>query len=72
MATHGVDKSGASDALPEALLTPTDVSSLLGVPVKTLYAWRYKETGPRAILVGRHLRWHPEVVRRWLAERAES
>lgn len=30
---------------------------LLGVPVKTLYQWRYKGVGPAGVRVGRHLRY---------------
>ncbi len=59
---------GVSVGLPERLLTPKDVSELLGVPVRTLYAWRRIDRGPRAIVVGRHLRWDPSEVRRWLDE----
>lgn len=45
-----------------------DVSEFLGVPVTTLHQWRYLGTGPEAFKVGRHLRYDPEAVRRWLVE----
>ncbi len=61
-----------SEVLPDRLLTPQDVATLLGVPVRTLYTWRQAGKGPRAISVGRHLRWEPDEVRRWLNERAET
>lgn len=50
----------------EKLLTPTEVSDLLGVPVATLYAWRHRGKGPAAIKVGRHLRYRPEQVERFV------
>ena len=46
----------------DRLLTPDDVSKVLQVPVKTLYRWRYHNTGPPAIRVGRHLRYRPRDV----------
>lgn len=52
------------------LLTPEEVSDYLKIPVSTLYRWRYTGKGPRAIPVGRHLRWRPEDVERWLEEQA--
>lgn len=48
------------------LATPEEVAEYLGVPVDTLYAWRYRGTGPRASKVGRHLRWRWEDVETWL------
>jgi predicted DNA-binding transcriptional regulator AlpA len=45
-----------------------DVSAFLGVPVPTLHQWRYLGTGPDAFKVGRHLRYDPATVRRWLVD----
>lgn len=50
----------------EPLWTAADVSAFLGVPVNTLYQWRYRGQGPRARKVGRHLRYDPADVRAWL------
>jgi hypothetical protein len=47
-------------------------SGLLGVPVTTLHQWPYVGTGPAAFRVGRHLRYDPAVVRRWLVEECAS
>jgi DNA-binding transcriptional MerR regulator len=44
------------------------VAEFLGVPVTTLHRWRYEGIGPHAFRVGRHLRYDPDVVRRWLVE----
>jgi excisionase family DNA binding protein len=54
----------------EPLWTAEDVAKFLGVPVATLYQWRYRRTGPRAYRVGRHLRYRPAEVRAWLDKRA--
>ena len=47
-----------------------DVSRFLGIPVNTLYQWRHHGVGPRAYRVGRHLRYDPAEIRRWLTEGA--
>lgn len=48
--------------MTDRLLTPDEVSQYLGVPVATLYRWRYRGEGPRAVRIGRHLRYQPESV----------
>ncbi len=55
---------------PEPLWTPDDTAEYLGVPVATLYRWRYLRTGPVAFRVGRHLRYDPAAVRKWLLDAA--
>lgn len=52
--------------LGERLWTVTDVSGYLGVPVATLYQWRYLGQGPPAFRVGRHLRYEPAALAAWL------
>jgi predicted DNA-binding transcriptional regulator AlpA len=52
----------------ERLLALEEVAEFLGVPVRTLYTWRYKGEGPPAFKVGRHLRYDPVALRRWLVE----
>jgi predicted DNA-binding transcriptional regulator AlpA len=47
------------------LATAEQVSEFLGVPVATLYQWRYKGTGPKGGLVGRHLRYRWAEVEKW-------
>ncbi len=36
------------------------------VPVRTIYAWNHKSSGPRRILVGRHVRYRRADVEAWL------
>ena len=47
-----------------------EVADYLGVPLATLYAWRSRGTAPRAIRVGKHLRFRPEDVEAWLEQHA--
>jgi excisionase family DNA binding protein len=47
------------------LWTVDDVSEYLGVPVKTLYQWRYQGCGPTAKRVGRYIRYRPADVVAW-------
>lgn len=52
------------------LWTIQQVSSFLDIPVGTLYQWRHRGSGPPAYRIGRHLRYDPVAVRRWLIEQA--
>jgi excisionase family DNA binding protein len=52
------------------LWTAQDVADYLGVPLATLYQWRYLGTGPSAYRVGRHLRYEPSAVQAWLDQHA--
>ena len=58
--------------VPDGLLTPREVSEYLGVPVNTLYSWRHAQKGPKAIRVGRHLRWRRATVEAWLDQTARG
>lgn len=49
----------------DRLWTPEEVAHFLGVPIPTLYRWRYLGTGPKAGRVGRHLRYLPADVIAW-------
>jgi predicted DNA-binding transcriptional regulator AlpA len=56
--------------LPERLWTIQETSTFLGVPVSTLYHWNYRDEGPKPYKVGRHLRYDPRAVMRWLEDSA--
>ena len=53
----------------DRLLTVEDLAEYLGVPVATLYAWRYRNVGPPGFRVGRHLRFRWSDVERWIEGR---
>lgn len=50
------------------LRTPEDLSDLVGVPVQTLYAWRTRGKGPKALKIGRHLRYRESDIEAWLRD----
>ena len=52
----------------ERLLTVEEVAEWLAVPVGTIYAWRYRSTGPASDKVGRHVRFRRDDVESWLEE----
>jgi excisionase family DNA binding protein len=56
----------AATAGRDQLATPAELAAYLGVPVKTLYQWKYRGTGPRVHKVGRHLRYRWQDVDAWL------
>ncbi|WP_435769015.1 helix-turn-helix transcriptional regulator [Nocardioides sp. SYSU DS0651] len=49
----------------DRLWTVNEVAAFLGVPKKTIYAWRTTGKGPKGFRVGKHLRWHPRTVFEW-------
>ncbi|MDP9459584.1 MAG: helix-turn-helix domain-containing protein [Actinomycetota bacterium] len=49
-----------------------EVATYLGVPVQTLYVWRTKGVGPRAVRVGKHLRYRWSDVDAWLEQQADQ
>jgi excisionase family DNA binding protein len=59
---------GAAD-LPR-LMSVEEVSEYLNIPVATLYRWRHHGSGPKAMRVGRYLRYSATDVAAWLREGA--
>ncbi len=55
-----------------ALMTPRQLSDYLGVPVQTLANWRWREEGPKWIKLGRHVRYRPNEVERWLSAQGQG
>jgi excisionase family DNA binding protein len=56
----------------DKLMSLMDVSEMLGIPVHTLYRWRYKGDGPVGYRVGRHVRYRREAVEAWLEQQADQ
>jgi excisionase family DNA binding protein len=56
----------------DKLMSLTDVSEMLGIPVHTLYRWRYRGYGPVGYRVGRHVRYRREAVEAWLEQQADQ
>jgi len=55
--------------MADRLMTLGELAAYLAVPVKTVYAWRYRGAGPPGLRVGRFVRFRPEDVETWLASR---
>ena len=53
----------------DRLLTVEDLADYLGVPVATIYAWRYRHQGPPGCRIGRHLRFRWNDVQSWIEQR---
>lgn len=53
----------------DRLLTAEDLAAFLEVPLKTLYAWRYRGEGPVGFRVGKHIRYRWTDVERWIGDR---
>ncbi|MCH7230016.1 helix-turn-helix domain-containing protein [Glycomyces sp. L485] len=62
------DPAGAT-VLLESLWTIDQVAAYLKIPVHTLRTWRKRGTGPTAARIGKHLRYDPRQVRRWVEQR---
>ena len=52
----------------DRLLTVDELAIYLGVPVATLYAWRYRGQGPAGFRVGKHLRYRWSDIEYWIRE----
>ncbi len=55
----------------EPLLSVEELAGYLGVPVATIYDWRVDGKGPRAIHVGRHVKFAVSDVRAWVDAQRE-
>jgi excisionase family DNA binding protein len=55
----------------DRLMTITDLSEMLGVPVDTLYGWRHRGEGPEGYRIGRHVRYRRAAVEAWLDAQAD-
>lgn len=56
----------------EPLLTIDELSEYLGIPVASLYDWRTDGVGPKAVKLGRALRYRQSSVRPWIEEQANA
>lgn len=53
-------------------LTPGDLAIREQVPIKTVYMWNYKGSGPKALSIGRHVRYRLADVLAWEASRVKE
>jgi excisionase family DNA binding protein len=65
-------KRTPSHAVQDALIGPSELAAYLGVPVKTVYEWRYLGVGPPGYRIGRYVRYRPIDVDSWLETRRDQ
>jgi len=53
-------------------LSITELGAELGIPVRTIYAWRTLGKGPRGHHIGRHVRFRRADIEAWLATLTDS
>ena len=56
----------------ERLMSITDLSEMLGVPIHTLYRWRHQGEGAVGYRIGRHVKYRRATVEAWLRNRRTS
>jgi len=56
----------------ENLMSLEGVADYLGVPVRTVYAWRATSKGPRGFRVGKYVRYKAVDVEAWLERQADA
>lgn len=56
----------------DRLLTIQELAEYLGVPVTTLYQWRYRREGPPGFRVGRHVRYRRADVEDWIEQQLQE
>jgi excisionase family DNA binding protein len=54
------------------MVTPTELATELGIPVKTLAEWRSRGLGPAYVKVGRHVRYRREAIDDWEARQTRE
>ena len=52
----------------DRLVDVEELVDYLGVPVATLYQWRYRSEGPPGFRVGRHLRYRWIDIEEWISD----
>ena len=53
----------------DRLLTAQQLADYLGVPLATIYAWRYRGEGPPGFRAGKHLRFRWSDIDEWINDR---
>ena len=56
----------------DRLLSVQELATYLGVPVTTLYQWRYRREGPVGFRVGRHIRYRWGDIQVWIEHQIEN
>jgi excisionase family DNA binding protein len=62
----------AVSEVPDPLMTTEGVAGYFQLPIASIYSWRARGEGPRAIRVGKHLRWRKSDIDAWLERQADA
>jgi len=54
------------------LATVEELADYLGVPIATLYQWRYRREGPPGFRVGRHVRYRWGDIEQWIEDQLQD
>lgn len=55
----------------ERMMSLSELSEMLGVPLGTSCRWRHRGEGPVGYRIGRHVRFRRRDVEEWLATRSD-
>jgi predicted DNA-binding transcriptional regulator AlpA len=61
----GQENLGMAAAM-QKLWGTQELADFLGLPVQTIYQWRKRNYGPPGRKMGRHIRYRPAEVERWI------
>lgn len=64
-------RSAEPGSVRDAMIGPNELADYLGVPIKTIYEWRYLGVGPAGYRIGRHVRYRITDVEQWLETRRD-
>jgi excisionase family DNA binding protein len=53
-------------AAMQKLWSTQELADFLGLPIQTIYQWRKRNYGPTGRKMGRHIRYRPSEVERWI------
>ncbi len=56
----------------DLLVTLEDLAEYLGIPKRTIYAWRYRGIGPVGLKLGGHVRYRRSDIEKWLDEQRDE
>jgi excisionase family DNA binding protein len=56
----------------DELMSPTELAEWLGIPVSTIYNWRYASNGPPGFKIGKHVRYRRSEVDKWFEQQRDA
>jgi excisionase family DNA binding protein len=56
----------------ERLISITDLSEMLAVPIHTLYRWRHRGEAPVGYRIGRHVKYRRATAEAWLETQTDE